>query len=233
MIAAFDGMRPIYRSSIPKHATERVLARHPGGTPQKSEYLVAGEVVGYRYFFPTGEPEYEMPLRDGRQHGTHYTWLGPGVLGFAEPWRNGLGHGTAKQWDATGRLIGTYTLRRRTGWDLWRQPAFDGGGPYLAEAIHYLDGKPHGFEWWLDENQQTVYIEQHWRNGTWHGVRRQWNDRGRLSRGYPQYYVGGTKVDKRRYLRAARTDDTLPPYRPADDNPRRSFSPEVAEHLRR
>jgi hypothetical protein len=177
-------MTPRYRSWIPTSASARVRKRYPSGRPDTLEYFEGRKLVGTRCLFESGEPEDETPYANGRRHGTHYVWLVPGVLLSAEPWRNGLQHGTARQWDADGRLIGTYTLTRGTGWDLWRQPAHRRlDAPRLSEAIRYRDGQPAGFEWWINDNQRSVWIEQHWRAGQWHGIRREWNGAGRLSHG--------------------------------------------------
>jgi antitoxin component YwqK of YwqJK toxin-antitoxin module len=84
-----------YRSSIPKAATERVLATHQNGLQKnKTEYLLKGEIVGVRQFDQNGQLEFERPLKNGITHGTLYD-VDDGVVTFAEPYRNGLAHGTA------------------------------------------------------------------------------------------------------------------------------------------
>lgn len=224
-------MPSIYKSSIPATARERVVERFPDGRKKKAEYRAGRAVVGLRWFHGTGDPEYEYALRGGRRHGVEYRWDDPGTLLAAEPFVDGVLHGTIKQWSHDGRrLIGTYRMTRGTGTDLWRQQRADGTA-YLAEVIHLRAGRPHGFEWRIDEGQRTVYIERHWRDGRLHGVYREWNARGRLRRGFPEYHVAGEKVTKRRYVRAAELDPALPPFEARDDRPARAFPPAVARHL--
>jgi hypothetical protein len=43
-----------------------------------------------------------------------------------EPYVNGKIHGTAKQYGRDGSVIGTYTLRHGTGYDIWRVENEDG-----------------------------------------------------------------------------------------------------------
>ena len=45
------------------------------------------------------------------------------------------------------------------------------------------------FEWWLNEDQRSVYEEKHWFNGKWIGIEREWNFENKLRRGYPKYWV--------------------------------------------
>jgi hypothetical protein len=219
-----------YKSSIPRKAAERVVERYAGGAKKKAEYRVGRELVGVRHFHETGEPDLEYALRGGERHGVEYRWGSPGRMTSAIPYAHGVGHGTAKQWGDDGRPLGTYKLVRGTGIDLWRDQRED-GSVYLAEAFHWRDGNGDGFEWWLNEDQKTVWIEQHWRDGELHGIERQWNERERLHRGFPRYNVCGQRVTKRQYLRACRSDPTLPPFREADNRPRRAFPAEIAKHL--
>jgi hypothetical protein len=224
--------RPSYESSIPANARERVTKRFPSGGKETAEYRVGRALVGVRGFFETGEPEFEEPRKNGEKHGMQYWWFGPGLLLSAEPYVDGLAHGTARQWDTKGRLIGTYRMVRGTGIDLWRQP-LDDGGAYLSEVLHLRDGRPHSYEWWLEEDQSGVFIERHWRAGQLHGIEREWNRKGRLSRGYPKYHIDGKTATKRQYLKAAAADLTLPPFRAQDNKPARTFPPEIARHLAR
>jgi antitoxin component YwqK of YwqJK toxin-antitoxin module len=218
---------PTYKSSIPGNAKARIIKRYPNAEPEEAEYRVKSKVVGVRLLFVTGEPEMEYGLKEGERHGMKYVWHSPGVLASAEPFVNGLAHGTTRQWDENGKLLGTYTMFRGTGIDLWRQQRGN-GTVYLSEVWHYKYGKLHGFEWWLGENQKTVWWERHWQEGQEHGIEREWNNEGRLSRGYPRYYVSGERVTKRQYLSACRSDPSLPPFRPADNKPARRFPAEVA-----
>ena len=96
-----------YRSSIPKAATECVLATYQTGLQKyKTEYLLNGEIVGVRQFDQNGQLEFERPMKNGVTHGTLYD-MNDGVVTFAEPYRNGLAHGKAKQWSHHGDSIGT------------------------------------------------------------------------------------------------------------------------------
>lgn len=219
-----------YDSSIPATATERVIERYPDGRTKRAEYLVEGEVVGIRQFHPAGEPQDEYALRNGVWHGIQYRWDVPGKLLSATPYVDGVEHGTARQWADDGTLIGTYTMRHGTGLDLWWQES--DGAIYLAEARYLKDGRPHGCEWWINEDQQTVSRESHFWEGELHGIERQWNHRGRLRRGFPRYYIHGQRVTRTQYIRARAADATLPPFARDDNDPRRVFSPEVAQRLR-
>ena len=108
----------------------------------------------------------------------------------------------------------------------------DSKGSYrLSEVRYLLKGERHGFEWWLNEDG-TVFEESHHVHGQAHGIERQWNDRKRLRKGFPRYWVKGVRVDKRQYLRACEGDSTLPRVRAADQRPRRTFPKEIARALR-
>ena len=182
-----------------------------------------GKVVGIRHFHETGELEYENPLRNGLLHGIVYRSDVPGKLLSAEPYFKGFPHGTAKQWSNDGKLMGTYTMKHGTGIDLWWNPHSENGLPYLSEVHYYKEGKRHGFEWWLNEDQGSVHEERHWRNGQMHGIERSWNQQGRLQRGYPRYWLNDVRITKSQYIRACAKDPTLPPFREADNRPQRTF----------
>jgi hypothetical protein len=220
----------IYKSCIPKTARERVVKRFADGSKREAEYRIGRKLVGRRSFFDTGEPESESAFKNGKRHGIEFRWFDPNILISAEPFVDGLAHGTARQWNFDGKLIGTYRMRRGTGIDLWRQERGD-GSIYLAEVLYFYKGAYHGMEWWIDENQLTVYIERHWKAGQLHGVWREWNSKGRLRRGFPKYYVADTQVTKRQYLVASKLDLALPPFRLKDNLPARTFPPEIAKHL--
>jgi hypothetical protein len=221
-----------YRSSIPKAARERVTATHVTG-PQKykAECVLNGKVVGIRLFHPTGELEHERPLKNGVTHGIEYRSDIPGKLISATPYSNGFEHGTARQWSPDGKLIGTYTMKHGAGIDLWWNLRFEDGSPYLSEARYVVDGKWHGFEWWLND-RKSPWQERHFWNDHLHGIERSWNQEGSLRRGYPKYWVNGARMTKRQYLRARAKDPTLPPFRDADNRPQRRFPPAVAGRLR-
>jgi hypothetical protein len=187
--------------------------------------------VGIRTFEENGQLQYECPLRNDLRHGTVY-FFESGSVSFLEPYRHGFAHGTAKQWSDEGELLGTYTMKHGTGWDLWRCKAnWEFGSIYLSEARYYKDGKRHGFEWWLDSDDQSqVWQESHFLENLSHGVEREWNSEGKLRRGYPKYWVRGQRVTKRQYLSACTKDSTLPAFRLKDNKPHRGFPPEVREH---
>jgi len=87
---------------------------------------------------------------------------------------------------------------------------------------------PHGLEWWL-RKPHVVWHELHWYEGKYHGIERQWNVANKLSRGFPCYWIRGEKVNKRKYLQAAKNDPTLPPFRQQDHSPRRRFPSEIEQ----
>jgi antitoxin component YwqK of YwqJK toxin-antitoxin module len=176
--------RPRYKSSIPARAKERVISRHPDGTKARTEYTVGRSVVGHREWDEDGLLSYEWPERNGRNHGVEYEWA-RGRLVSAEPWESGVQHGVTRQWRLDGRRLGTYAMRRGTGLDLWRQEHED-GTPYLSEVLYLKDGRRRGFQWFINEDQETVHVERHWLSGQLHGVWREWDTRGRLEPGYPQ-----------------------------------------------
>ena len=232
MLTRLPDVPPVYRSSIPKKARENVTKRSEGKKVW-ADYLVGGEKVGERMFFDTGDPEHECAFKEGRKDGFEYEWHCPGVLAFARRYVNGFEHGTARQWSDEGRLIGTYTLHHGTGIDFWRQSRSEpeDGSWYLQDVCYWKDGKLDGFWWFIDEDQTTVYSERHFLNGQEHGICREWNEHGRLRRGYPQYFVNDQKVAKREYVRACQSDPTLPIFRIEDNDPARTFPPEVAKEL--
>jgi len=210
-----------YRSSIPASAAERVVARYPSRAKQRAEYRAEGELVGVRTFHETGELDGEYPEKEGRRHGIVYRCDRPGVVLSAEPYRDGVPHGVAKQWDG-GELLGTYTMVRGTGLDLWWQRG-ESGEPYLSEARFFRDGAFDGFEWWIDPGQRTVHHEQHFVDSRRHGIERRWNADRRLCRGDPRYWVDGERAKRAAYLAASRRDARLPSDRRSDDDPARRF----------
>lgn len=218
-----------YRSSIPKSAKEHIQERYPNQSKKKAEYRLNREVVGVRFFHEDGQPSMEWGVRKGKQHGMMYRWDVPGLLLSAEPYFQGLSHGTAKQWSDEGRLIGTYRMKYGTGIDLWWQDWSEG---IFLHEVHYLkNGMPHGYEWWINDDQRTVWHELHWEAGNLHGIERMWNDNGRLKRGYPKYYVRGQQVTGRAYLNASKRDRSLPHFKVSDNQPTRMFPPEITTHL--
>jgi hypothetical protein len=121
-------------------------------------YLVGRSIVGYRLFDTDGELLHDCGVRRGRRHGREYRLDFPGKLLSATAYYNGLEHGLARQWSDDGRVIGTYRMKNGTGADLWWQEGLaKPGKPYLAEVHFMLKGHRHGFEWWLNEDQRSVY----------------------------------------------------------------------------
>ena len=194
-----------------------------------------GKLVGRRDYSQEGYLWLEIPIKNGMRHGTIYDWYCNGILNSSLPYVDDRAHGIAKQWAISGKLMGTYKMMQGTGIDLWRGVRDDdeqAEGPfYLAEAHYEKDGHLHGFTWWLNEDQKTVFCEEHYFDKMRHGIFRQWNVKGRLCRSYPQYYVKNEKVDKRKYLRACRDDESLPGFVESDNKPARVFPPEIQKHL--
>jgi antitoxin component YwqK of YwqJK toxin-antitoxin module len=223
---------PGYRSSIPDAAEERVTTRHSDGSKAMAEYLMDGKRVGTRSFDGAGNIEMECGWRDGLRHGTEYRFDEPGKLLSATPYSNGVEHGVASEWADDGRLLGTYRMRHGTGIDLWWGETWTKPRRrYLAEVHFMRRGLRHGYEWWLDEDQRTIFIERHWRDGEQHGIEREWNNKGHLRRGFPKYFVAGQQVNRRQYLKACATDPALPFFRSQENGPQREFPPEIRRHL--
>jgi len=222
-----------FKSDIPPNVVEQVTSefRRNGGViyHRLTACVLNGEVVGQRAYGEEGQLVTETPLRKGSKHGREYQWHDDGRLNSVEPYVNGKVHGTAKQYGRNGSVIGTYTLRHGTGYDIWRWESEDDA--IRISEIHTLqDGLPHGYEWWLREDPHVVWHEIHWHEGQYHGIERQWNLANKLRRGFPQYWINGDRVNKRKYLRAAKNDPSLPAFRLKDNSPRRRF-PSAIEQL--
>lgn len=224
-------LQPQYQSDLPADATAVVVARNPDGSPARTELYRDGAQVGTLLHEEDGAVESEFPMRDGLTHGRHYRFYEDGHLMFEEPYEAGLIHDEARQWSRDGRLIGRYTMQHGTGTDLWWQVSEeDPEIVTLTEVMPLVAGCPHGVQWWLHEGRLT--LEVCWREGARHGVERCWNLRGRLRRGWPKYWIQDAQVDRRRYLRAAAKDPSLPPARREDDAPDRVFPEEIQAALR-
>jgi hypothetical protein len=224
-------MAPMKRAptDIPPGARERLARayRQDGGLMwlRTVECIYRGKVVGRRYYDEAGRLLIETPLRNGAKHGREIHWRPEGGVELIEPYVDGQHHGTARQYDRRGRLIGTYRMRHGTGYDVWRCER-EAGPAYISEIHQLRAGIPHGIEWWLREDGSLSH-ERTWHNGRWHGIEREWNPAGRLRRSYPRYWVNHQRVDRRRYLRAATQDPTLPPYNPDDNFPWRQLPPGI------
>jgi hypothetical protein len=215
---------------IPSAARERVLARHPSGAKSRSKYYDDGHVVGEVLWEQDGRPVWGWRLRDGKKHGLSVEWWDNGAIAFVQPYAKGLQHGTARHWDDEGRLLLETRYVKGTGVDLW----CDLYCRSLAEETHHRTGVAHGFRRRWNSDARSVYIEEHYSEGFPHGIFREWNDAGRLRRGFPRYFVHDKRVDRRAYLRAADTDESLPPWRRIDNEPRRPLPREfVGQPLHR
>ena len=219
-----------YKSDIPQGVTEVEISDYQ----QEGNWIhfrvvecrLNGEVVGQRSYDSDGKLMREMPLKNGKRHGREYIWDETGSLESMEPFVDGKMHGLAKQFNRNGKVIGTYRFVHGTGFDIWRYERED-GSIGISEIFTVQDGSLHGYEWWLRDNQHSVWHERHWQQGKFHGIERMWNKEGKLKRGYPKYWIRGQSVDKRAYSRAATKDKTLPVYREKDDRPQRKFPEEI------
>jgi hypothetical protein len=214
-------------SCFPPGAQE-VLERTDEQGCMHFSYYLNGEQVGSRTLGPDGDI-WDQALKDGEQHGPERMWNEKGVLVFESRYERGKEHGTARQYSDDGVLIGMYHMEHGTGLDLWRCNLTW----TLREERQLRHGERHGFTRWWNEDQRTVWMEEHYIDGQEHGVFRSWNTKGRLARGYPRYYVGGKKVTKRQYLRACRDDPTLPPFREQDNDPERALPQEYLDQVAR
>ncbi len=229
-----------YQSDIPAEAEEKVVsfytedqnARESGGKIhyERREYILDGELVGYRQFDHDGRLIIETPMKNLRKHGTEYTWYwyNPDQLSLSEPYENGRVHGTAKQWAIDGTLMGTYTMDHGTGFDIWRNQDEE-GKVVIAEIHSLLNGKLHGFQWWLNPDQKTVLGERHWNNGYLHGIERHWLESGRMAENYPKFYIDDREVPKNIYIQEQRRDGALPVYDPREDQNARTFPQSIAD----
>ncbi|HLO18209.1 MAG TPA: hypothetical protein VK206_25480 [Anaerolineales bacterium] len=221
-------------SDIPQKAEERLLSKYREEGPftylQISECIFNDQVVGRRAYDSNGKLLIETPLKNGKKHGREYTWNEEGALESVERYFEGKLHGLAKQYGRSGKIIGTYRCTHGTGFDIWRIEQEDGS--ILISEIHSLqDGLPHGYEWWLRADQQSVWHELHWQQGMVHGIERVWNNKGNLQRDYPKFWIQGQAVSKRIYLRAAQRDKTLPKFQEEDNYPQRQFPVEIENLL--
>ncbi len=213
-------MPSLPRNKIPKTAKE--VSRK--GQDRVYDCLHEGKVVGRRWRNADGSLDMEVGLKEGRQHGYLLRWWENGTLLSAMPYQNGLEHGTARQWTPDGELSLTYKMQRGTGADLWGVP--------LAEERYFESGMLTGVERWWALDEQTVWRECYWKADQYHGIYREWNDHGRLRRGFPQYFVEGIKMTKRQYIAACKADPTLPPYCPKDNHPARTLPVEYVDQMK-
>jgi antitoxin component YwqK of YwqJK toxin-antitoxin module len=223
------------KSDIPQDAIEREIReyRQEGGhiNFRTTECLLDGRVVGQRAYDSDGRLIIETPLKNGKKHGREYIWdLFSGHLESVEPYVDGKMHGLAKQYGRHGQVIGTYRFVHGNGYDIWRYERED-GSIGISEIFTVKDGVLDGYEWWPRSDQQSVHHERHWQQGNYHGIERMWNEKGRLKRGYPKYWVQGKVVSKRVYLKAAGKDKTLPKFKVSENRPQRKFPGDIESLL--
>jgi antitoxin component YwqK of YwqJK toxin-antitoxin module len=222
------------KSDIPQNAHERVIREYSEEGAliyfRITECSLEGQIVGQRAYDRQGNLRMETPLMNGKKHGREYVWNEAGALESMEPYVAGKLHGVSKQYGRDGKILGTYRCVHGTGFDIWHQEC--GDGSIIIPEIHSLqDGSPHGYEWWLDVDQHSVWHERHWKQGMVHGVERMWSSQGGLQRGYPKFWISGKIVRKSAYLKLSKVDKTLPAFREKGNLPRRKFPSEIEKLL--
>lgn len=217
-----------YRCPIPANSKLIVKERYEDGAKKWGYFYLKGAKVGCRHWDEDGTIELEWGFQNGIKHGNELRFHHNGNLMSVEPYRNGKIHGVGKQWSDDGRLLITYTLRNQIGMDLWCE---DDGS--LAESHYWPNREEVGYGRFWSEDQKTIFMEDIYARGKGASlIRRHWNNAGKLSRGFPQFFIGGKKVTKRQYLRTCKTDDAMPTYRPQDDNPDRKLPAEFLAQRR-
>ncbi len=201
---------------IPQDAVEEITEHWDNGTKKSAFYYLDGEKIGYRYWDEDERLLMEYDIKGNLRHGSFRTWYENGVLCEESFYVEGKEHGVTKQYDYEGNLIGTYQMNYGTGADLWY-----GNAGILSEERYCKNGERDGYERWWNDDNETIYSEQNFKDGIEHGIFRKWNQHGRFHRGFPQYFVNGQKVTKRQYLKACEQDESLPKYVAAEDDPHR------------
>lgn len=206
-----------YRTTwrIPENAVEEVVSYYPNGLKWTVDHKVDGKWVARSHWEESGNRGAVWAFDGDLQHGPHREWYDNGQLAHETFYWHGKEHGVSRRWDYEGNLIGTYTMVHGTGLDLWYQAAGD-----LSEERRYVDGLRHGFErWYFNFVEESILSQEgHFKNGEEHGIFRNWNAKGGMRRGYPQYFVNGKKVSKRVYLAACKHDPFLPLFRPENND---------------
>ena len=188
--------------------------------------LFKGQLVGRRVYNREGVLILEAPMREGLKHGREITWDDDGTLLLIEPYVKGKIHGTAKQYGRNGKVIGTYTIHHGTGLDVWRQEDED-HQVFVSEIHHLQDVLPNSYEWGFASSKEDLWQERNWNMGKLHGIERVWNNRGRLRRGYPKFYIADRAVSRQKYIKMALSDKSLPVYREKDDLAHREWPEEI------
>ncbi len=218
---------PNYRCPIPTAAKSRRHPRRPDGSLQVDYYL-NGKQIGTRFFDDEGELYLEHGVKNGEKHGREY-WFNSwndGRPTEMTPYRHGKMHGTAMQFTDNGEILITYQMKNGVGLDLW----CDNLTHTLSEEQYQPQPGELGYRRNWNEDEKTIYEEYYFLAPYgYHGIWREWNDAGRLRRGFPHYYVHGKKVGKREYLKACLQDKLLPAYRKSDDRPKRSLPREYIQ----
>lgn len=199
-------------SLVPKGASTRRPTPREREVPCV-EHVVRGVVRLRVWPADTEHPEIAIAYdASGHMHGPEREWFPDGRLKYDARWIHGVQHGLQRQWDAHGRLVVRERFVRGTGLD-----AYCGHGRVITETREMKQGRRHGWErWWTDARH--VHAEGHFHEGLEHGVFREWR---RAKRPMRRYFVRGVEVERAAYLRAVRSDPTLPPLVPGDDDPRR------------
>ena len=214
--------------SIPTEALELVTKFDDKGRKSESQFWLKGKLVGRASWYPNGGPCLAVGLRRNVAHGyqIEYHEGTPSGVSYAEPFVGGRVHGLAKQFDVDGHLVLASPFVHGTGIDYW----CDQNGR-LAEEHPVIDGRISGCERWWNGDGKSVFSETHYREGLRHGVVREWSGR-KLRNGFPMFFLRGRVVSLRRYLRAQKSDESLPQYRAEEDRPQRRL-PERFIELRR
>ena len=209
--------------SIPSQATARVTSTHSNGIKHYANYYLRHKLVGTRSWYDNGQIETEFPYRKGVWHGVHKVWHRNGRLFQRVPYVNGKEHGIIQTWDQIGRLLDSYRMSHGTGaLRFWadsyslthgsrKRPRFFDRIKcpwHLSMEMNLLHRVKHGpTRFWKGKR---LVAEHHFQYGRRYGVWRAWDKRGRLERGYPLYFLRGAQVTKRQYLKAQKTNPSLP-----------------------
>ena len=212
-----------YRSSIPKSAAEVIEKTFDCEAKKSAFFFLMGKKIGYRLWNERGELELEYGMKDGKKHGREYYFFDNGQPEEVTPYRNGMLHGTGKQWSYEGKVIITYKLINGTGLDLWCGHLNDS----LSEEHYYPKDDELGYHREWRDDEKSIWREYYFSSRIgYHGIWREWNKKGKLRRGFPQYYVNDHRVTKRQYLKASKIDGILPPYRSEENQPFRELPEE-------
>lgn len=206
-----------YRCPIPAKAKRRIQSKYQDGSVQVAGFYLDGELVGRRHWDEEGEMYLEYGIKNGEKHGREY-WFMMGRLDEMTPYRMGTPHGTAMQFDDQGEILVTSVKNNGVGLDLW-----------CCNLEHTLSEEQYdpaegelGYRRHWNEDEKTIFEEYFFMSHyAYHGIWRQWNEKGRLRRGFPRYFVRGNQVTRRVYLKDCANDPTLIPYRKSDDSPKR------------